>query len=116
MTTTLVLTGLFILVLTLVAVGLPFVLAWRAGRLSRIEDDLTVVQLEDSLTRSITAIRDLDFDYDMGKIEDADYAVQRRALLGRGVSILLRLDAARTQDHQLEHKIELLVEMYRQGA
>ncbi len=41
----------------------------------------------------LAALRDLDFDFNMGKITAADYQPQRAALVQQGVTILKQLDA-----------------------
>jgi hypothetical protein len=43
--------------------------------------------------RILNALQELDFDYSLGKIPEADYPAQRAALLQRGADILRRLDA-----------------------
>jgi len=43
--------------------------------------------------RILTALRELDFDYTLGKIPDEDYLPQRNALLQKGANLLRQLDA-----------------------
>lgn len=61
-------------------------------------DPLAASQLEDQLHRFVYAVRDLDFDYDTGKIAKNDYIAQRKLLIGRGVSTLIKLDDLRQHD------------------
>ena len=49
-----------------------------------------VLSLNEELTQIITTIRDLDFDYDMGKVPQSVYVDHRKELIGRGVSTLIR--------------------------
>ncbi|MBZ0308953.1 MAG: hypothetical protein K8I82_23010, partial [Anaerolineae bacterium] len=72
------------------------------------------VELEDSLHRFVTSVRDLDFDFDTGKIGEADYLEQRKLLIGRGVSALKRLDEALQEQKEVDDEIEALVDAYRQ--
>lgn len=41
----------------------------------------------------LIALRDLDFDYQTGKLVEADYGVQRELLLERGAAVLREIDA-----------------------
>jgi hypothetical protein len=43
--------------------------------------------------RILTALRELDFDYTLGKIPDEDYHPQRNALLQKGANLLRQIDA-----------------------
>lgn len=47
--------------------------------------------------RVLNALEELDFDYTLGKIPDADYPAQRAALLHRGAEVLQRLDQLQVQ-------------------
>ena len=51
-----------------------------------------IQDLNNRLDRLIESIHDLDFDYDTGKLTDEIYIHQRKMLVGRGVSVLMRLD------------------------
>ncbi len=42
--------------------------------------------------RIYAALRDLDFDYQTGKVADEDYAAQRRPLVTQGVEVLQQID------------------------
>ncbi len=42
--------------------------------------------------RLLTALQELDFDYALGKIPEADYAAERARLVQRGAEVLRRLD------------------------
>ena len=61
--------------------------------------------------RVLNALQELDFDYDLRKVPEEDYAVQRALLLRRGADILRRLD---TQEPQVvpgsaEERIEAAI-------
>ncbi len=43
--------------------------------------------------RILTALEELEFDYQLGKIPEEDYPLQRAALLKRGADVLRQLDA-----------------------
>jgi hypothetical protein len=54
------------------------------------------------------AIRDLDFDFQTGKVDQKDYAELRQQLEGEAVQILRQLDAADplvALDHEIEHQV-----------
>ena len=72
--------------------------------------------LQDQLNRSITTIRDLDFDFDTGKITEDDYVEQRKLLIGRGVSALIKLDASRQKEIDKDHELEEMIAAYREGS
>lgn len=62
--------------------------------------------------RLLRALRDLDFDYDMGKLPDSVYAVQRINLIRQAAALTLRLDELeadmRSRDVRLEESIASL--------
>jgi hypothetical protein len=58
----------------------------RRGRISRY--DRLQVQKEALLIR----IRDLDFDYETGKLTEADYQHQRSEIMAKATSILMQMD------------------------
>ena len=54
------------------------------------------------------AIRDLDFDFQTGKVDQKDYAELRQQLEREAVQILRQLDAADpliALDHEIEHQV-----------
>jgi NADH pyrophosphatase NudC (nudix superfamily) len=61
--------------------------------------------------RLITALRELDFDYQLGKVPEEDYPNQRAFLMQQGVEVLRQLDTLQTSeensfiDEQLEAAI-----------
>ncbi|MFQ3536155.1 MAG: hypothetical protein SNJ58_09760 [Aggregatilineales bacterium] len=54
-----------------------------------------VQQLAQEREAVIQALRDLEFDYQTGKLAQADYLPQREALLERGAQLSRRLEQAR---------------------
>jgi hypothetical protein len=85
--------GIIIAALAVLIVLWPFVAPpreWnRSPRSSRLE---TLVMQRDAI---YATIRDLDFDYETGKLEEADYRAQREDWVVRGVEVLKALDALR---------------------
>ena len=68
-------------------------------------------QLLEQRTTLYTAIRDLDFEHETGKLAAQDHALQRAVLVEQGVAILKKLDAAEAAlpaDHSLEAAISAL--------
>lgn len=79
-------------------------------------ETLNIEEWQLRLSMILSSIRDLDFDYDMGKISDLVYGEQRRMLLGRAVSVLRRLDEVEAENDALNMEIENLIESYRYQA
>ena len=65
-----------------------------------------IEQTETQYQQLLNSIRDVDFDYDTGKVPDEVYAEQRKFLLGRSVSILRQLDDVRSEVADIEDDIE----------
>lgn len=61
--------------------------------------------------RILTALQELDFDHELGKIPEADYPAQRAAMLQRGAKILRRIDEyyAQTLEGNWEARIEAAI-------
>ncbi len=76
---------------------------------------LATNQLEDQLERLVISVQDLDLDFDMGKLMAEDYALQRKMLIGRGVSVLLKLQESRRQPTIADDELEQLILAYKQG-
>ena len=77
-----------------------------ADRQSNRDIQIEVHDLRTRLNRLLESIRDLDFDFDTGKISFDVYAEQRKLLIGRGVSLLIRLDKAEAQLDVIDTEIE----------
>lgn len=107
----LVLVGGVTLALVVLFIIWPFVSLPSRTRYRRVASHM----LEDQLEFLVQAVRDLDSDYDTGKLSQADYIQQRKFLIGRGVSTLMRLDEARADEAVAEDEIEALVAAYRQA-
>lgn len=56
--------------------------------------------------RLLRALRDLDFDYDMGKLPDTVYATQRIGLIRAAVAITQRLDELEMEMRSREMRLE----------
>ena len=90
--------GMAIAVVVIAYVAQPLLV--RARRLAS-EDSLSdkLLAERDSI---YTAIRDLDFDFQTGKLLEADYRVMRDKYAARGVEILRELDALGSADRGLQ--------------
>jgi type II secretory pathway pseudopilin PulG len=99
------------LIVTLVVAAVVFLPLIQGRRRNTAADEAVrnAAVLQDQLQRLVNAVRDLDFDFDTGKITEADYVTQRKLLIGRGVSTLLRLDEARKNEAVLDSEIEQMV-------
>lgn len=65
--------------------------------------------------RVLRSVRDLDFDYDLGKLPDAPYADQRIYLLRRAAAITQRIDDLESEIHAQEARLEEAITAYRQA-
>lgn len=72
----------------------------RSVMVSQQEHELSALMAERD--RIITALQELDFDYAMGKIPEADYPPQRAFLVQKGVQILRNLDALQPQTTSMD--------------
>lgn len=100
-------------VISVIAVLLLFYPFWAARQDEQRSHNLSAQQLEDELMRVVTAVKDLDFDYDMGKMGDEDYIAQRKYMVGRGVSLVLQLQDARKVKRHLDDEIEKLIKKHK---
>ncbi len=81
--------GAIIAALTVLIVFWPFMMAQAKDKRSNNSELEVLVEQRDAI---YTAIRDLDFDYETGKLEDDDYHLQRETWVQRGVEVLKALD------------------------
>ena len=65
--------------------------------------------------RVLRAIRDLDFDYDLGKLTDDAYASQRINLIHLGIAILKRVDVLEDEIGAQDARIEEALAAFRQA-
>jgi hypothetical protein len=88
------LAAILLLLALLVGVGL-FLAAplMRGTRTAAFDDSAETSSLLAERDRVISALQELDFDFALGKIPEAEYPEQRTGLLERGAEILRRLDA-----------------------
>lgn len=67
----------------------------NSGKLPGPLADVAALQAEREAI--LTAVRDLDFDYQTGKFSEEDYLAQRESLMGHGVEILKQIDAIESE-------------------
>jgi hypothetical protein len=60
--------------------------------------------------RILNALRELDFDHDLGKIPEEDYPSQRASLLQRGADVLRQLDAMQPEMEGMQDETEARIE------
>ena len=75
---------------------------------SRAQDENEPTALETLMSQrdaAYDAMRDLDFDFQTGKLSDVDYNALRDKAKSRAAVVLQQLDAVQVQDHQLEQEI-----------
>lgn len=76
----------------------PF-LERRARRVTAEEHELSALLAERE--RTLSALQELDFDYNLGKVPEEDYPTQRVNLLQKGAEVLKRIDElTRPHAHQ----------------
>ena len=92
------LTAIFFSLAVLILVGVylyaPF-MERRARRVTQEEHELSALMAERD--RVITSLQELDFDFNLGKIPEEDYPIQRANLLQKGAEILKKIDALAPQ-------------------
>ena len=68
--------------------------------------------------RILNALQELDFDFALGKIPEADYPIQRESLLHRGATVLKQLDSyeVRSPTDSAEIRLEEAIAMRRADA
>jgi hypothetical protein len=73
---------------------LRMVRTWNTERAKQIPrgDDSRRIQLEDAKDRVLTNLRDLDFEYRMGKLSDSDYKELKERSELEAVEVLQALD------------------------
>lgn len=54
----------------------------------------------------LSALRDLDFDHEVGKLTAEDYGLLRQSLLAEAVAVLTQLDESRAGEADLDEKVE----------
>ena len=65
--------------------------------------------------RILRAIRDLDFDYDMGKLVDETYVAQRVYLIRVYAAIVARMDELQDDVYEQQARIDAAVAAFRQA-
>ncbi len=96
--------GLFLLIMLFASVAIivlwPLLQAQDKGEPgTSVADRPTpsaLAQLQAQHEAILIAVRDLDFDYQTGKLSEDDYLAQRESLMQRGVDILKQIDAQRS--------------------
>ena len=90
-TSTLLMTPLLAVVLLLVGLELTRMchgwLASRGGKRSQGEERRRI-GLEDDKERLLLALRDLEFEYEMGKVSDTDYAAMRSRIEQQALEVI----------------------------
>jgi len=113
--------SIFLTLVLLAAVGVylawPFLTGSRRSRSAARRQPARTNQspvdeasaLEERHRQIVMALRDLDFDHDLGKVTDEDYAVARAQLMAEGSQVLRAQDAAPAplspNGEDLEHEI-----------
>jgi rubrerythrin len=105
------LSAILLLIALLLGIGLYLAapLIFRTAHRSANEETSEISPLMAERDRIINSLRELDFDFKLGKIPDEDYPAQRAELLQKGADILRKLDALQPpsiSDDEVEARIE----------
>jgi hypothetical protein len=104
-----------LLILVVIFISQPF-FEKRSAEVSQTEQDLSALLAERD--RILNALQELDFDFALGKIPEAEYPVQRAALVQRGADILRRIDELQPQtvEENAEERLEAAIASRRADA
>jgi cytochrome c-type biogenesis protein CcmI len=89
-------------IILVVAVALFVAAPLTDGLLARRRvgvDDLELERLEHEQALAVQGLRELEFDHEMGKVDDADYRSLREPLERRALAAMSALEPARTEGH-----------------
>lgn len=80
-------------------------LFWNVRRIAPVDDDLLtlLLQRKDTVLRSI---KELEFDYNMGKLTDSDYARMNERLRRQATGLLQQIEKITPNIMQLEEQLE----------
>ena len=97
-----------LLVLVVIFISRPL-LEKRSVAVTQEEQEVSALLAERD--RLLNALQELDFDYSLGKIPEADYPEQRKVLIQRGVDVLRKLDELQVdaQPDDAEERIEAAI-------
>jgi hypothetical protein len=93
-------------VITLGAVAGYITRPWWTGQADPAASDRPAEALAERQEAVLAALRDLDFDHEVGKVTEEDYNGQRQALLVEAASVITQLDGGRASEADLEQQIE----------
>lgn len=93
-------------VITLSAAAAYITRPWWAGQTDPARSDSPAESLAERQEAVLAALRDLDFDHEVGKVTEEDYNGQRQALLVEAASVTTQLDEGRAIEADLEQQIE----------
>jgi hypothetical protein len=82
---------LALLILVVIYIARPILERNRSTSVSQEEHDLSALLAERD--RTVNALQELEFDYELGKIPEEDYPAQRARMIQYGVELLRKLDA-----------------------
>ena len=73
-----------------------------------VDEDLATIQLDIQKDRIIEAIREIDMDYQTGKLSDEDYNLLRSRYTAAAGEIIRRIDSDAVADAQAEREAQAL--------
>ena len=109
------LSAIFLLIALFASVALIVVWPLIYSRETLTVQPSSVISLETRHEAVLKAIRDLDFDYQTGKLVQVDYQNQRQGLVEQGVEILKEIDMmkAAPKDNPDDESIEAAIQTRR---
>ena len=104
-----------LLILVIMFISQPF-FEKQSAAVSQTEHDLSALLAERD--RILNALQELDFDFALGKIPEAEYPAQRVALVQRGADVLRRIDELQPQPaaQDVEERLEAAIASRRADA
>lgn len=90
------------------AVGVYLSRPWWAkeGQFDSANPDSPEKSLNERHEQIISALRDLDFDHEVGKVTAEDYNLLRQSLLAEAATVLTQLDESRAGEADLDEEVE----------
>lgn len=108
------LTIAIVLLLSILAIGYVVWPLWRATTILPMEDDNPLVELIQRKDTVLLSIKELEFDYQTGKLSADDYARLDQRLRQQAISLLRQLEKDAPDSPALEAELEAAILRHRQ--
>ena len=108
------LTLVIALLLSILAIGFVVWPLWRSTTTLRVEDDNPLIELIQRKDTVLLSIKELEFDYQTGKLSAEDYARLDQRLRQQAISLLRQLEKDAPDSRALEAELEAAILRQRQ--